>query len=77
MATGLVTAQWQLTCFVATALPLPVLLRVWDCMLVEGSGATLLRFCAAVFKLHVRRTRLPSYSIHTQLTPRLYVRPAP
>jgi len=47
----LVTAQWQLTCFVATALPLPVLLRVWDCILVDRCSATVFRFCGALFQL--------------------------
>mmetsp|Transcript_32766 Transcript_32766/g.102872 ORF Transcript_32766/g.102872 Transcript_32766/m.102872 type:complete len:297 (-) Transcript_32766:129-1019(-) len=51
VAPSLVTAQWLLTCFVASAMPLSALLRVWDCLFLEGDAALpfLLRLCAALF----------------------------
>jgi len=36
VAPSLVTAQWLLTCFVASAMPLSALLRVWDCLFLEA-----------------------------------------
>jgi len=51
VAPSLVTAQWQLTLFVATAMPLPALLRLWDCIFVEGHASMVLRICGALFQL--------------------------
>ena len=39
VAPSLVTAQWLLTCFVASAMPLSALLRVWDCLFLEALRA--------------------------------------